>query len=68
MKEEYQMLESIHVAIQEAMNGNMDDLDQALDFVEILREKHMCPYCGSTCPVDEVNACVSWLDYNEVQS
>ena len=35
-----QKLEWIHFAIQEAMNGNLGELDQALMLVEELREPH----------------------------
>ena len=35
---EYEMLEWIHFAIQEAQNGNTGELDTALGFVEDLRE------------------------------
>jgi hypothetical protein len=37
----YEKLEAIHCAIQEAMAGNLDELDRALEFVEVLREKEM---------------------------
>jgi|TARA_R100000458_G_C8256299_1_gene232402 phenylalanyl-tRNA synthetase beta subunit len=37
----YQKLESIHCAIQEALNGNVEELTQALELVEELREKEM---------------------------
>ena len=33
-------LEWIRFAIQEAQNGNLEELDQALELVEELREKH----------------------------
>lgn len=34
----YQKLDWISFAIQEAMNGNLDELYQALEFVEELRD------------------------------
>ena len=34
---DYEMLDWISFAIQEAMNGNLGELHQALHFVEILR-------------------------------
>ncbi len=37
----YEKLEWIHCAIQEAINGNTGELTQALEFVEELREKEM---------------------------
>lgn len=37
---EYQKLDWISFAIQEAMNGNPNELDQALEFVEELRDLH----------------------------
>jgi len=37
---EYQKLDWISFAIQEAMNGNAGELDQALELVEQLREAH----------------------------
>ena len=42
MKElnEYQKLDWISFAIQEAMNGNLNELEQALEFVEELRDLH----------------------------
>jgi hypothetical protein len=42
MKElnEYQKLDWISFAIQEAMNGNPNELEQALEFVEELRDLH----------------------------
>lgn len=36
---DYEMLDWISFAIQEAMNGNLGELHQALHFVEILREQ-----------------------------
>lgn len=33
-------LEWIHFAIQEAINGNLDELNQAIEFVEDIREKN----------------------------
>jgi len=36
---EYQKLDWIHFAIQEAMNGNLGELEQALELLEVLREK-----------------------------
>jgi len=41
---DYEKIEYIHCAIQEAMNGNVDELMQAIEFVEDLREK----YCQFT--------------------
>jgi hypothetical protein len=38
MFRDYDILDWISFAIQEAQDGNMDELDQALDFVEELRE------------------------------
>ena len=38
---DYEKLEWIHFAIQEAQNGNLEELDQALELVEDIREKHM---------------------------
>ncbi len=35
---EYQKLDWIHFAIQEAMNGNLGELEQALELLEDLRE------------------------------
>ena len=43
----YQMLEYIHFAIQEAMNGNIDELGQAIAFVEDLREAYLTNEDGS---------------------
>lgn len=37
---EYQKLDWISFAIQEAMNSNPNELDQALEFVEELRDLH----------------------------
>ncbi len=34
----YQKLDWISFAIQEAMNGNLDELEQALELVEELRD------------------------------
>jgi hypothetical protein len=34
----YEKLEFVHFAIQEAMNGNMDELPAALHCLELLRE------------------------------
>ena len=34
---DYEMLDRISSAIQEAMNGNLEELHQALHFAEILR-------------------------------
>ena len=36
---DYQKLDWISFAIQEAMNGNYDELEQALEIVEKLREE-----------------------------
>jgi len=33
-------LEWIHFAIQEAMNGNLGELNQAIEFVEDIRENN----------------------------
>jgi len=41
---DYEKLEWIHFAIQEAQNGNLGELDQALELVEDIREKHMPTY------------------------
>ena len=38
---DYEKLESMHCAIQEALNGNIEELNQALKLVEELREKEM---------------------------
>jgi len=38
---EYEKLEWIHFAIQEAQSGNLSDLERALELVEDLREKHL---------------------------
>jgi len=38
---DYEKLESIHCAIQEALNGNIIELEQALALVEQLREQHL---------------------------
>ena len=38
---DYEKLEWIHFAIQEAQNGNLEELDQALELVEELREQYM---------------------------
>ena len=35
----YQKLDWISFAIQEAMNGNLDELEQALELVEELRDE-----------------------------
>ena len=40
---EYQKLDWISFAIQEAMNGNAGELDQALELVEQLREAYEKP-------------------------
>jgi len=37
---DYEMLEWIHFAIQEAIDGNTEELPVALDLVETLREKY----------------------------
>jgi len=37
---EYEKLEWIHFAIQEAVRGNKEELPKALELVEDLREKH----------------------------
>ena len=36
---DYQKLEWIHFAIQEALNGNLGELEQALELVEDLRDE-----------------------------
>jgi len=38
---DYEKLEAIHCAIQEALNGNSTELEQALVMVEQLREHHL---------------------------
>jgi len=38
---DYEKLEAIHCAIQEALNGNSTELEQALVIVEQLREPHL---------------------------
>ena len=38
---DYEKLEWIHFAIQEAMNGNLGELEQALVFVEEVREPYL---------------------------
>lgn len=38
---DYEKLEWVHFAIQEAQNGNLGELDQALELIEDIREKHM---------------------------
>ncbi len=37
----YEKLEAIHCAIQEALNGNVVELEQALVLVEQLRERYL---------------------------
>jgi len=37
----YEKLEWIHFAIQEAVRGNIEELEQALEFVEDIRESYM---------------------------
>jgi len=37
----YKKLEYIHFAIQEAINGNILELEESLKFVEELREKYI---------------------------
>jgi hypothetical protein len=37
----YHKLECIHVAIQEAQNGNLGELDRALAYVEEIREPYL---------------------------
>ena len=37
----YEKLEWIHCAIQEAQNGNIGDLEQALGYVEDIRQDEM---------------------------
>jgi hypothetical protein len=39
MMNDYEKLDWISFAIQEAMNGNLDELYQALEFVEELRDE-----------------------------
>ena len=41
---DYKKLEWIHFAIQEAQNGNLEELDQALELIEDIREKYMPTY------------------------
>ena len=38
---DYEKLEWIHSAIQEAMNGNLGELEQAIELVEELREPYL---------------------------
>ena len=38
---EYQKFEYIHSSIQESLNGNNSMLNQALSFVEDIREKYL---------------------------
>lgn len=38
---DYEKLEAVHCAIQEALNGNSIELEQALILVEKLREPHL---------------------------
>tara|TARA_A100001201_G_scaffold113911_2_gene97575 strand:+ start:112 stop:291 length:180 start_codon:yes stop_codon:yes gene_type:complete len=37
----YEKLELVHWAIQEAINGNMEELSDALEIVEQLREPYL---------------------------
>ena len=37
----YEKLEWIHFAIQEALNGNLGELPQALEMVEDIREPYL---------------------------
>ena len=39
--DDYEKLEWIHFAIQEAMNGNLVELEQAIELVEELREPYL---------------------------
>jgi len=39
--DDYEKLEWIHFAIQEAQNGNLEELETALELVEELREPHL---------------------------
>ena len=41
---DYQKIEWIHFAIQEALNGNMDELTEAIKLLEDIRES----YCNQT--------------------
>ena len=36
----YEKLEWIHCAIQEALNGNLEELKQALEMIEDMREPY----------------------------
>ena len=38
---DYKKLEWIHFAIQEAINGNVEELNQAIKFVEDIRENYI---------------------------
>jgi hypothetical protein len=38
---DYEKLEWIHFAIQEAQNGNLEELEKALELVEELREPYL---------------------------
>ena len=37
----YEKLEWLHCAIQEALNGNLEELQQALEMVEDMREPYL---------------------------
>jgi len=40
-KDTYEKLELVHWAIQEALNGNINELSDALEIVEQLREPYL---------------------------
>tara|TARA_R100001230_G_C5637185_1_gene143838 strand:+ start:387 stop:677 length:291 start_codon:yes stop_codon:yes gene_type:complete len=63
MKDTYQKLESIHCSIQEALNGNIEELTQALELVEDLREKEME---DEYFVVDFGSASISFNDYKKI--
>ena len=44
---DYQKLDWVSFAMQEAINGNPHELEQALEFIEELREKELTPYTES---------------------
>lgn len=39
--DDYQKLEYVHFAIQEAMNGNLDELQHAIGMLEDVREAYL---------------------------
>jgi len=43
----YEKLEAIHCAIQEALNGNSTELKQAIALVEQLREPYLKEICNA---------------------